>query len=269
MPQDVRDGQPDCRISKKALWISFRIAWMVLPLGSSSRSEMSTSGATSPDGTLGTGLALRQGRKLFDARRLGGRSAPERSFTSGDVQRRDTVARRDCSVAVYELWYKNAILYCLAVEKYMDANGDGTGDFEGLHRRLEYLAGLGVTCLWLQPFYPSPNRDNGYDISDFYGVHPKYGSPGDFVEFMNHAKALGLRVIVDLVVNHTSDAHPWFQSARSDPRSPFRDWYVWADDRPEDYDKGRSFRAHRKPRGRSTAPRGCGTFTDSTTTSPI
>jgi maltose alpha-D-glucosyltransferase/alpha-amylase len=144
-------------------------------------------------------------------------------------------------VAVHDLWYKNAILYCLDVEKYMDANGDGTGDFEGLHRRLEYLAGLGVTCLWLQPFYPSPNRDNGYDISDFYGVHPKHGSPGDFVEFMNHAKALGLRVIVDLVINHTSDTHPWFQSARSDPSSPFRDWYVWADERPKDYDKGMVF----------------------------
>ena len=144
-------------------------------------------------------------------------------------------------MAVHDLWYKNAILYCLDVEKYMDANGDGTGDFEGLHRRLEYLAGLGVTCLWLQPFYPSPNRDNGYDVSDFYGVHPKHGSPGDFVEFMSHAKALGLRVIVDLVVNHTSDAHPWFQSARSDARSPFRDWYVWADERPKDHDKGMVF----------------------------
>jgi maltose alpha-D-glucosyltransferase / alpha-amylase len=144
-------------------------------------------------------------------------------------------------MALHDLWYKNAILYCLDVEKYMDANGDGTGDFEGLHRRLEYLAGLGVTCLWLQPFYPSPNRDNGYDISDFYGVHPKHGTPGDFVEFMNHAKALGLRVIIDLVVNHTSDAHPWFQSACADPRSPFRDWYVWSDERPNDYDKGMVF----------------------------
>src|SRR5437899_4274205 len=134
------------------------------------------------------------------------------------------------TMAAHDLWYKNAILYCLDVEKYMDANGDGTGDFEGLHRRLEYLAGLGVTCLWLQPFYPSPNRDNGYDITDFYGVHPKHGTPGDFVEFMNHAKSLGLRVIIDFVVNHTSDAHPWFQSACADPRSPFRDWYVWADE---------------------------------------
>src|SRR5205814_1694891 len=144
-------------------------------------------------------------------------------------------------MAAHDLWYKNAILYCLDVEKYMDANGDGTGDFEGLHRRLEYLAGLGVTCLWLQPFYPSPNRDNGYDITDFYGVHPKHGTPGDFVEFINHAKALGLRVIIDFVVSHTSDAHPWFQSACADPRSPFRDWYVWADERPKDYDKGMVF----------------------------
>jgi len=144
-------------------------------------------------------------------------------------------------MAAHDLWYKNAILYCLDVEKYMDANGDGTGDFEGLHRRLEYLAGLGVTCLWLQPFYPSPNRDNGYDVSNFYGVHPKHGTPGDFVEFMKHAEALGLRVIIDFVVNHTSDAHPWFQSACSDPRSPFRDWYVWADERPKDYDKGMVF----------------------------
>ena len=144
-------------------------------------------------------------------------------------------------MAAHDLWYKNAILYCLDVEKYMDANGDGTGDFEGLHRRLEYLAGLGVTCLWLQPFYPSPNRDNGYDVSDFYGVHPKHGTPGDFVEFMNHAKALGLRVIIDFVVNHTSDAHPWFQSACANPRSPYRDWYVWADERPKDYDKGMVF----------------------------
>ena len=102
-------------------------------------------------------------------------------------------------MAAHDLWYKNAILYCLDVEKYMDANGDGTGDFEGLHRRLEYLAGLGVTCLWLQPFYPSPNRDNGYDISDFYGVHSKHGTPGDFVEFINHAKALGLRVSVGVL----------------------------------------------------------------------
>ena len=137
-----------------------------------------------------------------------------------------------------DLWYKNAIIYCLDVETYLDANGDGIGDFEGLSRRLEYLAGIGVTCVWLQPFYPSPNRDNGYDVSDYYGVDPEHGGLGDFVEFMNHARALGIRVIIDLVVSHTSDQHPWFQAARSDPNSPFRQWYVWADERPEDHAKG-------------------------------
>jgi maltose alpha-D-glucosyltransferase/alpha-amylase len=144
-------------------------------------------------------------------------------------------------VAIEDLWYKNAIIYCLDVEKYMDASGDGCGDFEGLSRRLDYLAGVGVTCVWLQPFYPSPNRDNGYDITDYYGVHPKHGSPGDFVEFMNHANSLGLRVVVDLVVNHTSKDHPWFQAARSDPKSPSRDWYIWSDERPKDHEQGTVF----------------------------
>jgi maltose alpha-D-glucosyltransferase / alpha-amylase len=140
-----------------------------------------------------------------------------------------------------DIWYKNAIIYCLDVEKYVDGNGDGVGDFVGLTRRLDYLAGLGVTCLWLQPFYNSPKRDNGYDISDFYAVDPKLGTFGEFVEFMNHAEQLGLRVIVDLVVNHTSDRHPWFQAARKDPRSPYRDWYVWSKTRPLDYNKGMVF----------------------------
>jgi maltose alpha-D-glucosyltransferase/alpha-amylase len=141
-------------------------------------------------------------------------------------------------MAIEDLWYKHAVIYCLDVEKYMDANGDGVGDFEGLTRRLDYLAGIGVTCLWLQPFYPSPNRDNGYDVSDYYGVHPKHGSLGDYVEFMNNAHSLGLRVIVDLVVNHTSIDHPWFQAARSDPKSSYRPWYVWSKERPPDHEKG-------------------------------
>jgi maltose alpha-D-glucosyltransferase/alpha-amylase len=140
-----------------------------------------------------------------------------------------------------DLWYKNAIIYCLDVEKYVDSNGDGIGDFEGLTRRLDYLAGLGVTCIWLQPFYPSPNRDNGYDVSDYYGVHQKHGSLGQFVDFMNHAEQIGLRVIVDLVVNHTSDRHPWFQAARRDPKSRYRDWYVWSKKRPADHDTGMVF----------------------------
>ena len=109
-------------------------------------------------------------------------------------------------MAIDDYWFKNAVLYCLNVATYMDCNGDGIGDFEGLSRRLDYLHALGVTCVWLQPFNCSPNRDNGYDVSDYYSVHEKHGSLGDFVEFMNHARALGVRVIVDLVVNHTSIA---------------------------------------------------------------
>ena len=142
---------------------------------------------------------------------------------------------------INDLWYKNAIIYCLSVEKYLDGNGDGIGDFAGLTSRLDYLAGLGVTCVWLQPFYPSPDRDNGYDVAEFYGVDPKYGTLGDYVEFMNHAKQLGIRVIVDLVVNHTSINHPWFRAARKDPKSPFREWYVWSKKRPANHDQGMVF----------------------------
>src|SRR5688500_9961942 len=144
-------------------------------------------------------------------------------------------------MAIEDLWYKHAVLYCLDVEKYLDANGDGIGDLDGLSRRLDYLSGLGVTCVWLQPFYPSPNRDNGYDVADYYGVHPKHGSHGDFVEFMNHARANGMHVIVDLVASHTSTEHPWFQSARADPASPFRDWYVWSKKRPKHHQQGMGF----------------------------
>src|SRR5690606_2947846 len=145
-----------------------------------------------------------------------------------------------------DLWYKNAVIYCLEVEKFQDADGDGIGDFEGLCRRLDYLAGLGVTCVWLQPFYPSPNRDNGYDVADYYGVHDKHGSLGHYVDFVHHARALGMRVIVDLVVSHTSTAHPWFRSARSSPRSPYRDWYVWSQERPKDHREGIVFPGQQK-----------------------
>ena len=136
------------------------------------------------------------------------------------------------------LWYKNAIVYCVDVKSFMDANGDGTGDFVGLADRLDHLERLGVTCIWLNPFYPSPRRDNGYDISDYYGIDPALGTLGDFVEFIEAAKDRGMRVIVDLVVNHTSDQHPWFQAARSDPNSPYRDWYVWRDDKPDNITDG-------------------------------
>jgi len=142
---------------------------------------------------------------------------------------------------IHDLWYKNAVIYCLNVETFLDSNGDGVGDFPGLTERLPYLAGLGVTCLWLLPFYPSPNKDDGYDVADFYGVHPRVGTFGDFVEFMNCAQSLGLRVIVDLVINHTSNQHPWFKSARADPQSPYRDWYVWSKRRPGNWKQGMVF----------------------------
>jgi len=144
-------------------------------------------------------------------------------------------------ILIDDLWYKNAVIYCLDVEKYVDGNNDGIGDFAGLTRRLDYLAGLGVTCIWLQPFYESPNRDNGYDVSNYYAVHPKLGTFGEFVDFMNHAEQIGIRVIADLVVNHTSERHPWFQAARKDPNSPYRNWYLWSKTRPPDYNKGMVF----------------------------
>ena len=132
-----------------------------------------------------------------------------------------------------DLWWKTAVIYCLDVETFMDWNDDGIGDFEGLSHRLDYLHELGVTCLWLMPFYPSPDRDDGYDISDFYGIDPRLGNHGDFVELVRSARDKGMRVIVDLVVNHTSDKHPWFVASRSSKDSPYRDYYVWRDHPPK------------------------------------
>jgi maltose alpha-D-glucosyltransferase/alpha-amylase len=135
--------------------------------------------------------------------------------------------------ATFDLWWNNAVVYCVDVELFADSDGDGVGDFPGLTDRVDYLAGLGVTCIWLMPFYPTPNKDNGYDISDFYGVDPRLGTLGDLVDFLRAARERGIRVIADLVVNHTSDRHPWFQSARADERSRWRDFYVWADEQPD------------------------------------
>jgi maltose alpha-D-glucosyltransferase / alpha-amylase len=142
---------------------------------------------------------------------------------------------------INDLWYKNAVVYCLSVETFMDANGDGIGDFAGLMRRLDYLHGLGITAIWLMPFQASPGRDDGYDVSDYYTVDPRYGTLGDFVEFTHGARQRGMRVIIDLVVNHTSNEHRWFQEARRDPKSKYRDWYVWADKKPPNANKGMVF----------------------------
>lgn len=131
-----------------------------------------------------------------------------------------------------DLWWKNAVVYCLDIETYLDSDGDGTGDIRGLTQRLDHLAGIGVSCLWLMPFYRSPDRDDGYDIVDFFSVHPDRGDLGDLVEMLRTAADRGLRVIADLVVNHTSDRHPWFRSARRGRDAPFHDHYVWSDDPP-------------------------------------
>jgi maltose alpha-D-glucosyltransferase / alpha-amylase len=142
---------------------------------------------------------------------------------------------------INDLWYKNAVIYCLSVGTFIDANGDGIGDFQGLMRRLDYLHGLGITAIWLMPFQPSPCRDDGYDISDYYGVNSRHGTLGDFVEFTHGAKQRGIRVIIDLVVNHTSDQHSWFQEARCDPNSKYRDWYIWSEKKPTHANKGMVF----------------------------
>jgi maltose alpha-D-glucosyltransferase / alpha-amylase len=126
-------------------------------------------------------------------------------------------------------WYKRALFYEVLVRGFHDSNGDGTGDLPGLTSRLDYLQWLGIDCIWLLPIYASPLRDGGYDISDFTSILPEFGILGDFVELVDGAHARGMRVVADLVMNHTSDAHPWFQASRTDPDGPFGDFYVWSD----------------------------------------
>jgi maltose alpha-D-glucosyltransferase/alpha-amylase len=136
------------------------------------------------------------------------------------------------------LWFKDAVFYEVYVRGFYDSNGDGVGDFRGLTERLDYLEWLGVDCLWLLPMYASPLRDGGYDIADYYSILPEYGTLEDFRRFIDAAHARGIRVITDLVVNHTSDQHPWFKEASSAPDSPKRDWYVWSNT-PEKYKEAR------------------------------
>lgn len=142
---------------------------------------------------------------------------------------------------IEDLWYKNTVFYSLDLETFMDGNADGVGDFKGLSDRLDYLHSLGIDAIWLAPFQPTPNRDNGYDICDYYGVDPRHGSSGDFVDFMHQADKRGMKVIIDLVVNHTSIDHRWFQEARRDSESPYRNWYVWRKKRPADWNTGMVF----------------------------
>ncbi len=138
-------------------------------------------------------------------------------------------------------WYKNAVIYSLAIDSFLDSNGDGVGDFAGLLDRLDYLKGLGVSAVWLMPFHPSPRKDHGYDVADYYGIDPRYGSLGDFVEFTHACGQRGIRVLMDLVINHTSVEHDWFQAAIADADCKYRDFYIWSQDRPQDADAGMVF----------------------------
>lgn len=138
-------------------------------------------------------------------------------------------------------WYRNAVIYAVDVELFRDSDGDGVGDFQGLISRLDYLSHLGVNCLWLLPFFPSPNRDNGYDVADYYGVDPRHGTLGDFVDFIQEAEERGIHALIDLVVNHTSNEHHWFQKAR-EGHEQYHDYYVWTEDPPEqDPERGSVF----------------------------
>ena len=134
-----------------------------------------------------------------------------------------------------KLWYKNAVIYSLDIEAFRDSGNDGVGDFKGLKHRLNYLAGLGINCVWLLPFYQTPNKDNGYDVKDYFQIDPRLGDLGNFAEFVDAADEVGIRILVDLVVNHTSVEHQWFQEARKNKDSPYRKFYIWADEKPEDH----------------------------------
>ena len=131
-----------------------------------------------------------------------------------------------------DVWWKDGLVYCLDIETFLDTDGDGCGDIGGVIERIDYPAGMGVTCLWLMPFFPSEQRDDGHDVTDFHAVDPRLGTLGDFAEMVRTAGDRGIRVFADLVVNHTSIRHPRFQRARSSRESPFRDFYVWRDDPP-------------------------------------
>jgi maltose alpha-D-glucosyltransferase / alpha-amylase len=155
--------------------------------------------------------------------RLGAPMTGDLTISAGLVKEQVVTLPQDA------LWYKDAIIYQVHVRTFQDSNGDGIGDFRGLAEKLDYLQELGVTALWLMPFFPSPLRDDGYDIADYRSVHPSYGTLDDFKHFLAIAHERGIRVIMEMVLNHTSDQHPWFQESRSSRDNPRRDWYVWSD----------------------------------------
>ena len=137
-----------------------------------------------------------------------------------------------------KLWYQEVVFFELNIRACCDSDGDGNGDFQGAITKLDYICSLGVNCIWVQPMYPSPLKDDGYDVADYCGIHPDFGTIEDFKAFLDAAHARGLRVVTDLVMNHCSEEHPWFQAARADRNSPYRDYFVWSDT-PEKYTEAR------------------------------
>jgi maltose alpha-D-glucosyltransferase/alpha-amylase len=170
--------------------------------------------------------------ELGRADRDAARRVPSLAIVGGEIV--EGGAEKSDSMGNDSLWYKDAVFYEVHVRAFYDSNGDGIGDFRGLTEKLDYLEQLGVTCIWLLPFFPSPLRDDGYDVADYRGIHADYGTLADFRHFLDEAHRRDLRVIIELVLNHTSDVHPWFLEARSSRTSPRRDWYVWTDD-PSQY----------------------------------
>jgi maltose alpha-D-glucosyltransferase/alpha-amylase len=145
------------------------------------------------------------------------------------------------NAAAPDVWYKNSIIYNLDVDTYKDSDADGIGDFKGLTSKLGYIKSLGITTIWLSPFQPTPDKDDGYDVADYYGIDKRLGTEADFTAFIKEAKRQGLKVITDMVLNHTSIEHPWYKAARSDSTSAYRSWYVWSDKKPKDWDEGMVF----------------------------
>lgn len=159
-------------------------------------------------------------------------------IASVKVERKQT--GEDTVVSINNFWYKNSIVYTLDIKTFRDTDGDGVGDLKGLIQKLDYLRALGVDAIWLAPFQPSPQRDDGYDVTDYYGIDKRLGTAADFARLVNEAKKRGMRILMDLVVNHTSNEHPWFQQGRQ-PANPYHYWYVWSKEKPENVNQGMVF----------------------------
>jgi maltose alpha-D-glucosyltransferase/alpha-amylase len=160
-----------------------------------------------------------------------------KNFTSEKINYEQAVSTDSTKV----LWYKNSVIYTLDVEVFKDSDQDGCGDFKGLTSRLGYIDSLGADAIWLSPFQPTPNLDDGYDVSDYYAIDKRFGTFEDFEVFMQRAKNMNMKVLMDLVVNHTSNKHPWFQEARTNKKSPYYQWYIWSKELPENYNVGMVF----------------------------